>query len=214
MRSKGKITAWNDEKGYGFLKPLDTGPRVFVHIKAFANRNRRPKVGDMVIYAVTKDGQGRARAETANLVGGKVFDGTVLRRGTSTIAVAILFIAAITAWATATNLPLIVPAAYVVISLLTFVAYAIDKSAARRGRWRTKEGTLHVLALVGGWPGALVAQQTLRHKSKKASFRVVFWATVLLNCAALMWLHTADGRSGLDQATNAILLLVDGATSL
>jgi hypothetical protein len=52
---------------------------------------------------------------------------------------------------------------------------------------------------MGGWPGALVAQETLRHKSKKASFRIVFWATVLINCAGLAWLHTADGRDTLDR---------------
>ena len=214
MRSKGKIAVWNDEKGYGFLEQDDTGPRVFVHIKAFAKRNRRPKVGDIVTCAVTKDGKGRARAESASFVGGMQFGLASLKRGTLTIVIAILFLAGLTAWATATSLPLVVPAAYVFVSLVTFVAYAIDKSAARRGRWRTKEGTLHVLALVGGWPGAMVARQTLRHKSRKASFRVVFWATVLLNCAALIWLHTADGRSSLDQVTSAILLLVNSATQL
>jgi len=214
MRSKGKIAVWNDEKGYGFLEPVDTGPRVFVHIKAFANRNRRPKVGDVATYIVSKDGQGRARAKAASLVGRMPFGTAILTRNVVTIVVAIVFLATIAAWATATNLPLVVPLAYVVSSLVTFVAYALDKSAARRGRWRTKEGTLHLLAVVGGWPGALVAQQTLRHKSKKASFRAVFRATVLLNCAALVWVHTADGRSSLDQVTTAILQLINSATPL
>ncbi len=66
------------------------------------------------------------------------------------------------------------PAAFAVIyfaaSLAAFLAYAFDKSAAKGGRWRTSEGTLHLLALAGGWPGALLAQQFLRHKSAKASF--------------------------------------------
>ncbi|MBL8421498.1 MAG: DUF1294 domain-containing protein, partial [Dechloromonas sp.] len=58
---------------------------------------------------------------------------------------------------------------------------------------RTAESTLHLLSLVGGWPGALVAQNRLRHKSRKASFLVAFWATVMLNCGFLGWLLTAHG---------------------
>ena len=73
------------------------------------------------------------------------------------------------------------------------MAYALDKSAAQQGAWRTRESTLHLLALCGGWPGALVAQQTLRHKSSKAEFRMVFWATVLLNMAALGFLVSPYG---------------------
>lgn len=44
------------------------------------------------------------------------------------------------------------------------------------------------------WAGALIAQQTLRHKSKETSFRTVFWITVLINCEALAWLHTESGQ--------------------
>lgn len=113
----------------------------------------------------------------------------------SAIIVALIFFAAVGSSALLTNLPPLVPVAYAVVSLVTFIAYAIDKSAARRGHWRISEKTLHLLALLGGWPGALVAQQTIRHKSKKASFRIVFWVTVLVNCGALAWLHTADGQS-------------------
>jgi uncharacterized membrane protein YsdA (DUF1294 family) len=75
--------------------------------------------------------------------------------------------------------------------------YAVDKSAAKRGDWRTQESTLHFLSIAGGWPGAIVAQQKLRHKSKKQSFRVVFWVTVLLNCGAFVWLFTPTGAATL-----------------
>jgi uncharacterized membrane protein YsdA (DUF1294 family) len=71
------------------------------------------------------------------------------------------------------------------MSLLTFIIYAMDKSAAIKGNWRIKESTLHLLSLAGGWPGALMAQQTLKHKSIKQPFRFVFWLTVLLNVALL-----------------------------
>ncbi|WP_294772326.1 DUF1294 domain-containing protein [uncultured Rhodoferax sp.] len=83
------------------------------------------------------------------------------------------------------------------MSLLTFLVYAWDKSAARARRWRTPESTLHLMALAGGWPGALLAQQWLRHKSVKPAFRAVFWATVVLNVALWLWLCSALGRSAL-----------------
>ena len=75
---------------------------------------------------------------------------------------------------------------YLVASIVTYMVYARDKAAAKNGTWRTPEDTLHVLALLGGWPGALVAQQFVRHKSTKAQFRSVFWATVVLNVVALL----------------------------
>jgi uncharacterized membrane protein YsdA (DUF1294 family) len=89
------------------------------------------------------------------------------------------------------GLPLWVPSLYLLASLAAFGLYGLDKWAARTDRWRTAESTLHLLALLGGWPGALIAQQAFRHKTRKASFRVVFWATVALNCVALavlLWL--------------------------
>ena len=75
---------------------------------------------------------------------------------------------------------------YIAASVAAFVAYGLDKSAAQRGRWRTRESTLHVLSLIGGWPGALVAQRVFRHKSRKHSFRAAFYLTVVVNCMALL----------------------------
>jgi uncharacterized membrane protein YsdA (DUF1294 family) len=64
--------------------------------------------------------------------------------------------------------------------------YAHDKSAAQANEWRTPEGTLLMLGLLGGWPGAIVAQQMLRHKTSKISFRIAFWLTVLVNVGAFL----------------------------
>lgn len=87
----------------------------------------------------------------------------------------------------------LVLAVYGVLSLITFIVYAIDKSAARKGQWRIKERTLHLLALCGGWPGAFYAQHRLRHKSSKLSFKRVFWLTCLINIVVLYWLLTNNG---------------------
>jgi uncharacterized membrane protein YsdA (DUF1294 family) len=76
---------------------------------------------------------------------------------------------------------------YAAASLVAFVAYGVDKSAAQRGTWRTPEIILHMLSLSGGWPGALMAQKIFRHKSRKPSFQAIFWATVAVNVGALAW---------------------------
>ena len=92
-------------------------------------------------------------------------------------------------------LPLLAGAAYLAMSLLCFAVYAADKSAARTGGPRVRERTLHLLALFGGWPGAVLAQRLLHHKSVKIPFRAVFWLTVLLNLAGLAALvGPAGGR--------------------
>jgi uncharacterized membrane protein YsdA (DUF1294 family) len=85
----------------------------------------------------------------------------------------------------------LVSAYAVVVSVATFAFYARDKRAARAGRRRTPESTLLILGLIGGWPGGLVAQRMLRHKTRKRSFQAQFWLTVVVNVAAivaLVWL--------------------------
>ena len=113
--------------------------------------------------------------------------------GTYSYAIAFFFLAAVTGSFFAGKIPLLIIGLYFISSLLTFLVYAKDTSAANKGSWRPPEFTLHLFSLFGGWPGALVAQQKLRHKSKKQPFRFVFWLTVLLNCAGLFWLFTSTG---------------------
>ena len=122
--------------------------------------------------------RGMAGAVTASEKGRDVF----------AICIATLFLAVICGLAARGMLPLAVPAIYLTASVVAGIVYGTDKSAAQRGGWRTPERTLHVLALMGGWPGAVVAQRVFRHKSRKRSFRFAFWATVALNCGALVWL--------------------------
>jgi uncharacterized membrane protein YsdA (DUF1294 family) len=88
-----------------------------------------------------------------------------------------------------------VSAWYAAVSAITLLVYAIDESAARRGTWRTPERTLHLLALAGGWPGALLAQQLLRHKTTKLPFRITFWTTVILNVAGFLWFCSPTRRA-------------------
>lgn len=110
------------------------------------------------------------------------------------IPVFILFLTLLTSFLLGFT-PLLVSTIYFVLGLATFFLYARDKRAAQRGDWRVSEGTLHTFSLLCGWPGAIIAQQKLRHKTKKKSFRTVFWITVLANSGGLGWVHTDQGAT-------------------
>lgn len=188
VRQQGRIDTWQDGRGFGFITPDQQGPRVFVHIKAFSNRGRRPSVGEAVTYLVKRTADGRLQAaQVAHAEASVQALATPARLAALLLAAAAL--AGVAVAAALGKLPVLVLFAYSTASLLAFSAYALDKSAARRGRWRISESTLHLFALVGGWPGALVAQQWLRHKSKKTAFQVRFWGIVVLNCVALGWIY-------------------------
>ncbi|WP_434598036.1 DUF1294 domain-containing protein [Pseudomonas sp. R4-83] len=72
-------------------------------------------------------------------------------------------------------------AAYGIVSVLAFFMYWADKRKARTDAWRTPENILHTVELAGGWPGALIAQQVFRHKTRKVSFQLLFWVIVVLH---------------------------------
>ena len=84
--------------------------------------------------------------------------------------------------------------AYAVMSGITFIAYVVDKRAARAGKPRISEMTLHLLELGGGWPGAFFAQRLVRHKNSKVSFQIVFWLIVAVHVTA--WATWWKFRSG------------------
>ena len=192
MRTKGKLRTWNDEKGFGFIESGGGGKDVFLHISAFRNCGRRPEAGQYVTYTLSTDDRGRSRADEATLPGYRK-----PRPRMSGAAGAVLisggFLALLALSALMHKLPALVLWVYLAISLITFMLYSFDKAAAKDGARRTPESTLHWFSVAGGWPGALIAQQVLRHKSKKKSFRTVFWVTVIINCGILGWMYTPGG---------------------
>ncbi|MHB1116849.1 DUF1294 domain-containing protein [Sideroxydans sp.] len=193
MRYQGKITNWKDDKGFGFISPNGGGNQVFVHIKSFSNRQRRPVGDELVTYELKVDAKGRAQAENVAFVGERAQPSSSPERRNTSLVLAAAFIVFVSVSSLVGKLPPAVSLLYLLGSAVAFIAYAFDKSAAMNDRWRTPESTLHFYALVGGWPGALAAQSMLRHKSKKQSFQIVFWVTVLLNCSALAWLYSPAG---------------------
>ena len=77
-----------------------------------------------------------------------------------------------------------------IMSVVAFAAFGIDKRRAQTNKRRISEKQLHLFALLGGWPGALLGQRWFRHKTVKLSFRMVMWlicAVHILAIAVVLW---------------------------
>jgi len=198
MRLVGRISDWNDDKGYGFVVPHEGGVRAFVHVKAFQSGSRRPVTGDLISYEAAIDAKGRTNAARVRFAGQRIEVPRQPRRSSPLPrrVLGVLSLLAITGLAVAGRVPPVLSIAYLVLSALSWLMYWWDKDAAGQGARRTPESTLHFVDLLGGWPGALIAQQQFRHKTVKASFQTVFWLTVLVNLVVAVWVV----RSGTAQA--------------
>ena len=179
----GEIKTWNEERGFGFIKPKDGGRDVFLHISEL-RRGSAPQVGGTVFFHLTEGQDGKLRACDAYLEGQRPQRGTAARFGFLKFGLVILpFVLSYVFFrATGNTIPGIV---YVTMSVVTVLAYIIDKRRALNQQWRIPESLLHSLELCGGWPGALVAQHKLNHKSKKTAYQVLFVLIIVLH--ALAW---------------------------
>ena len=200
MRFEGTLISWNDQRGFGGIKSSQGGEQIFVHVSAWPRGGDRPQLNQAVTFEVELGPKGK-RARNVQLhhvrrpVKQRLGRADSTQWGTATLFVIPAFVVIFLVVAVVWKLPLWVSGLYVVLSVATFFTYAKDKSAAASGSWRTPESTLHALALAGGWPSALLAQQFLRHKSTKANFRRAFWATVLLNVVGLVVLASPIRQS-------------------
>lgn len=200
VRMNGMLTSWNDERGFGFVTPAVGGPDVFIHVSALEAGEPRPVAGDRIGYVLEYSREGKPRAGHA-----EVLSATPERRIPETTgprphprlaptnrASRLGYLAVLGFFGIAFTVALIRPIPfwvwilYVGMSFATFIAYALDKRAAALEGWRLSEGSLLAMGLACGWPGAIVAQQVLRHKTVKRSFQVVFWVTVIVNVVAFV----------------------------
>lgn len=188
MRFEGHLKSWDDDRGFGFIETQQGGKDVFVHISAFPPGRGRPVVEQRLSFELSLENDGRLRATEVELVGKKLVGSApsppLPKKGSLLFlpAFLLLYLGVDANWGVPSSLLLL----YAAASLITFGTYAIDKWSAQRGGQRVAEKTLHGMALLGGWPGAILGQVLLRHKSSKPSFRVVFWVTVALNAAAFV----------------------------
>lgn len=196
----GKLTKWKDDRGFGFIQPIDGSQEVFLHISEVKDATRRPQENDTIYYHCITDSDGKVRAYNAFILGARDKSASLSNRTKSSDVVASSFPVAEVAWllilpfvgavhftwTTRNPLPFVL---YPVMSLLTYVLYTDDKSRAKRKDWRIPEQTLHLCELAGGWIGGFIAQRTLRHKNRKESYQAVFWAIVISHHIAwLFWL--------------------------
>jgi len=167
-----KIIEWDDVKGYGFLQ---VGQRkVFLHRHDFAEHHKRPAVGDAIRFMIGQDAKGRSCAKNAAHVndGGRLTVPTILFLLCLLVlpAIALHKLKADFRWAGVYAL---------MMGTLSYACYVTDKRRARENAWRISENRLHLTELLGGWPGAFLAQRQLRHKCSKGSFQFVFWLIVI-----------------------------------
>ncbi len=191
MRATGTLTYWNDERGFGFIRPDTGGPDLFAHIKAFPAYGMRPCVLQRITFEVEVGKDGKPCARNAEIEGGaglsphrRLQTAPPLSVGALSAIPAFLVVCLWLQWKGA--LPGVAMLGYPLLSMVTLVAYVLDKSAAQSNEWRTPEYFLQLLALAGGWPGAIVAQQFLRHKTSKESFQRRFWFVVAVNVTVFL----------------------------
>lgn len=205
MRFQGRVTTWHDDKGFGYITRDGGGAPLFVHIKGFRHGQRRPLGGELVTYEEGKDDRGRRRASNVCFLSLPKHTQKSTGAGLPSLVLAGGFLAAIAFAALIKAIPWLMAAGYAAASAITYIAYAIDRSAAQNNRRRTPESTLQTLALIGGWPGAAIAQVRLRHKSQKLSFRVMFWMMAIIHCTAVSWLFfSSSGRTWLKNTLAAV----------
>jgi len=200
MQSEGKLKSWDDERAFGFIEPRHGGQDIFVHITAFKGKSVKPKIGQSLTFEVELNAEGKKRAKNVQSVLTsrlrKTKNSPAQWGGVSYFAIpvfVVVFVVVSMIWRT----PLWIAGLYLIASIISFAAYAVDKTAAVAGRWRVSEGALILLGIIGGWPGAIVAQQILRHKSNKAEFLAAFWGSVFVNVVAFVALsiYTHSSRT-------------------
>ena len=189
MSYKGIVVNWNDSKGFGFIKPEGNKKEIFAHISDFKSRIPRSITGEEVRFNVSKDDKGRVCAVNVRV---NKSQGKSSLFSIYYIPIAVL-IATIGFPIYKQEYPIEVAYWIGIISIITILYYARDKAKAQSNSWRISEDKLHLFSLLGGWPGAIIAQQVYRHKTAKKSFQRVFWATVIINCGLVAWSFTREG---------------------
>lgn len=205
---KGVIERWDDQKGFGFIS-IGQGKKVFFHISAVRGAYR-PQQGEVVMFQLGKDGQGRptaihVRSDILTIDNPRIrmkpkVDSTCSTDGRATSystrisqktrlsesAIPWVYVLVLLALPVVGLIDLAINYQlrlgifiYAIASALTYYFYWDDKRRAKLSGWRIPEANLHFWAFVGGWPGAFIAQQQFRHKTKKVPFQIVFWLVVI-----------------------------------
>ncbi len=187
---RGRLTKWNDERGFGFIQPVNQGQSVYLHISEVKDSTRRPQLDDTIYYYVRAEEDGKLRANNAFILEARrkpiPSSRSAIDRSTSPFTLQEIVLLSILPVVgsihffakTGNPLPLML---YPVMSVITYALYADDKSRAKRESWRIPEQRLHLCEFAGGWLGGFVAQRRLHHKSTKKSYQLEFWMIVIIH---------------------------------
>jgi len=162
MRFEGVLKTWNDDCGFGFIQPTQSGQEIFMHIKSFPAGSGRSALNLPLTFEVEQTAGGKKRAKSALLVRPAKASAPAKRRTVATwekasvmalAFFALLYLGVTLTWGT----PMFLAAGYVAMSLVCGLLYVHDKAAAQKNERRTPEGTHLLLGLAGGWPGAITS---------------------------------------------------------
>lgn len=186
----GKIVQWNEEKGYGFIQTQALAEPIFFHASTLIAREYTPQPDEAVTVKARYDADKKrwqatevSSATRAQHVAAQQKRGNTLIRPMQNKliwAIPIALIYLIVLYTQAPKLAL----SNLIVSLIALALYAWDKRCALAQSSRIPETSLHAVALLGGWAGALIARYLFRHKTQKQPFVSLFWLTVILNIAA------------------------------
>jgi len=168
------IIEWYEDRGFGFL--ADGDGRIFLHIRELVNGHDPPRPGDSIVFAMGSDKEGRPQAVQATNLDRR--NKLSLNSWFHLLLLLVLPVAAFFK----ISLPMErywIAIFAAIVSPVTYVLYARDKRLAITGGFRISELRLHVLELIGGWPGAFIAQRHFRHKCSKRFYKFIFWVIVL-----------------------------------
>ncbi|WP_309497527.1 DUF1294 domain-containing protein [Sulfurovum sp.] len=193
VRKKGVLTKWNNDKGYGFITPVGEKNEIFVHISEFQGR---PLLYDRVSFTLDKDKNGRDCAINAVKFNKAKLNSETKQTNKINILSIIfslfvisIFYLILFHFTQIKEVEIYIIPYYILVGVLTYYIYSKDKDFAQNGNWRISESTLHFLSIFGGWTGAIIAQNILKHKSSKISFKIIFFITILLNLYFLFILY-------------------------
>lgn len=189
-RMVGVLDEWNHARGYGFITNDRRDVRLYLHVTELVGGMIPPLPGDRITFLLDTDEQGRSEAVKA------INQRRVDRLSLSQVAILFLLLglpvtALIYGVPPVVNLTL----AYltIIFSTISYLLYSNDKEFAEAGRWRVSELKLHLFELIGGWPGAFVAQRRLRHKVTKTAYQNTYWFIVLMHqIVAVDLLHSGE----------------------